>query len=181
MVKRVYFSFLLAALILAVVAAGAYAYFSDTATKTLNTTTATVKVGDTSGFPLAFSNLVPGIYSDWNYVTIENGSTIPVDLYTGVKHRSGACDLKDKLWVEIVDASKNAIWSGDVFDLFASWVRFANDMPAGATWGFYMRAKLDPNAGNELQNCNLVNDIFIHATQWDPGTAPSTSPYEYVP
>jgi predicted ribosomally synthesized peptide with SipW-like signal peptide len=173
-------------LLLALIAGGTYAFFSDTATAELELTTASVEVGGTTGFPLVFSNLVPGIWSGWQPSTVYNASTIPVDLYTGLKHVAGTCDLihPDLLTVQIQrwdGANWVTVYSGGGEALFGSWNKIAEDMPASVTYSFQTRVLLDSTAGNEYQDCAISNSLFIHAVQWEGGSAPTTPPWEYVP
>ncbi|MDD5371490.1 MAG: SipW-dependent-type signal peptide-containing protein [Anaerolineaceae bacterium] len=185
MYKKAYFSFIAVVIILAMVAAGTFAYFSNTKTLALNTTTAKVQVGDTTGFPLEFNNLLPGILSSWKETTVKNASTVPVDLYFGLKAVGGNCDLIHPDVLHVVIQLWNGsdwvnVYNSDGISLFAAWQKISEDMPEGQTYTFRAAAQLASTAGNEYQNCWINNQVFLHAVQYN-GTAPSTAPYAYNP
>jgi len=173
-------------LVIALTATTTWAFFTNTKSETLEMTTAKVLVGSTTGFPLQFFNLVPGVWTDFKQTTVNNASTIPIDLYFGLKHVSGNCDLihPDVLTVDVQwwdGSSWQGIYYGGAEPLFASWHKVAEDMPAGHTWTYRTRVLLDVNVNNSYQDCWLSNTLFIHAVQWTGGSAPSTAPWQYIP
>lgn len=60
MKKKVLFSILVIVAVIAITATATWAYFSYTTTEYATVTTALIGIGDTYGFPLAFSNILPG-------------------------------------------------------------------------------------------------------------------------
>jgi predicted ribosomally synthesized peptide with SipW-like signal peptide len=187
MFKNVYLSLVTIALVLALVAGGTYAFFSNTKTESLTLTTAGVKVGQTTGFPLTFDYLVPGVWTDWKETSVVNDSNIKVDLYTGLKDVGSGCDLIHPMDLLTVHMQ---IWDGDSWEsvyygggtpLFGAWQKVADDMPAGGKNYYRTQVLLDASTGNDYQNCTINNHLFIHAVQWEGGSAPTTEPWKYTP
>ena len=175
---------LLVVVMAAVMVAAASAEFNDMEKNTINTTNAEVKIGDMTGFPMNFNDLVPGVWSGWQSATIKNGSTIAMDIYVGLQDKGwGGADLKNKLDVQIQRWDGAAwvwVYNGDVIGLFAAWQQAADDTPAGNIVSYQVQVRLAQTAGNDLQGGKTYAWILIYGVQYN-GTAPVTAPWNYTP
>ena len=176
-------AFVAIALCLAVVGAG-FAYFSDITKNTITTTNAEVVIGERTGFPLNFDNLTPCVWTDWQQITLASASTIAMDVYIGLQDKGlGGADLKGKLDVQIQrwdGTSWVTVYDSDVTDLFATWQKVADDIPAGQTDTYRIRLHLSEAADNTLQGGQTQAWVLIYGAQWN-GPAPTGSPWNYTP
>lgn len=182
--KKILMSVMVIALVASVAAVGiSGAWFSDMTKNTIKTTNADVKIGDVTGFPLAFNNLTPSEWTDWQVVTIHNDSTIPMDVYIGLQDKGlGGVDLKGSLHVQI---QRQAACAGgwqtkydkDVYDLFASWQNMANDVTVCQTDCYRLRLHLSSTAGNNLSGGETKAWVLIYGAQYN-GPAPGGAPHD---
>lgn len=184
--RKILVSLLLIAVVASVAAVGiSGAWMSDMTKNTITTTNADVKIGERTGFPLDFDNLTPSVWTEWQPVTINNASTIAMDVYIGLQDKGyGGVDLKDMLDVQIQwwDAGTSAwvtVYNADVYGLFASWQLMADDMPVGQTDTYRLRVHLSSDAGNNLSGGWTEAWVLIYGAQWN-GPAPTDAPWDYV-
>ena len=184
--KKILISVLVIAVVASVAAVSVSGAWLDDMTKnTITTTNADVEIGARTGFPLDFDNLTPSVWTEWQEVTINNASTIPMDVYIGLQDKGyGGVDLKGLLDVQIQRwAAGTSAWvtvyDKDVFDLFASWQLMANDMPVDQTDYYQVRLHLSSDADNGLSGGQTQAWVLIYGAQWN-GPAPPDAPYDYA-
>jgi predicted ribosomally synthesized peptide with SipW-like signal peptide len=176
--RKVLASLLVIAVVAGLVGASTWAYFSNTVAADINTSNATVKVGALTGFPLNFTDLIPGQWTGWKEVSVNNASTIPADLYLGLHDHLSTCDLKDQLSVQIErydGSSWVSVYDADVKWLFDAWQKVAEDMPASLTYYYQVRVQLV--ASYTDQTCKTDAYVLIYAVQPD-GPVPTTAPWQ---
>lgn len=186
--KKILMSLMVIAVVASVAAVGASgAWFSDTTKGTLTTTNADVEIGELIGFPLDFDNLTPSVWTDWQEVTINNASTIPMDVYIGLQAKgAGGVDLKGLLNVEIQRHVPGTGWgtaydyNDDVYGLFAYWQKMADDMPVDKTDTYRVRLHLSEDAGNDFEGGWTNVWVLIYGAQYN-GPAPDGAPHDYTP
>jgi len=187
MTRRITFSALVILIILALTAVATYAYFYGTRSETAEITTATIIIGETQGFPLVFSGMLPGETkaSDFN---IQNGGTRPADLYVqmiGSMPGYNFCyDTTTTPWtyrplvwlriqdrVSLVDLYDNWIcplYPGQSFSVIAS---IGNDIPALGWQYLTAYLTLDRTTPNGAQGATKTETVRLIAVQYD-GPAP---------
>lgn len=188
--RKILGSLLIIALVASVAAIGVSgAWFTDLKVddekQYITTTTANVEVGDTTGFPLYFEELAPSVWTDWEQVTVQNDSTIKMDLYMGLQSQDeneNGLDLKGLLDVQIQRwDSPNWVWvyNADVTGLFAEWQKIADDMAVDETKTYRVRVHLSTDAGEDEQDGSTGPTlVLLYGVQWN-GPAPDGSPWDY--
>lgn len=165
--------------LMAMTYAATSAYFSGTATTTTSISTATIGVQPWSGFPLNYSNLLPG-ESQEATVQVKNNSTAKADFFTQlISDGSGTnfCATPGNLFVKIVNVNEGATrYNGDICNLFPGWsgstiAKTADDVAAGAVITFKVTLTLSTSAGNALQGANNADYVNLIAVQYN-GPAP---------
>lgn len=183
--RKVLASLLVIAVVAGLVGASTWAFFSDINVRTVNTTNATVKVGEIGGFPLNFDNLTPGMWTEWQGVGLRNLSSIPVDLYLGLQDKGiGGCDLidPDVLLVQIQwsdGSSWETRYNAGGAPLFSEWQKVWTDWPASDHHSYRVRVALIEDAGNEYQGCETHAWMLIYAVQHN-GPVPDSAPWDYT-
>ena len=167
--------------VVAVLSAGAtVAYFSGTEDQSATVATATIGV-DSSGFPLSFSNMLPG---DWQYSEfwMLNDSSAKADLYIQLIGSStpppeNLCSPDEllSLWIEDLDLGgykyQDSICRLYPGDLNSRIVKVADDVAAGGWRHYRVGLYLDPMTGNDFQNFSDTATVHLIAVQYN-GPAP---------
>lgn len=158
---------------------GTLAYFTGTLDKTTTVSTATIKVGNVAGFPLQFTNLLPG-ETQAQDVTVQNGGSGKADFYVQLLSTSGGtdfCNPTPVLNVRIEDRDAGGNWyNGSICNLFPGWsgstiAKIADDVDPSATKNYRVHLTLAPTAGNAYQGASNTDTIHIIAVQYN-GPAP---------
>lgn len=146
---------------------------------------ATVSANGYYGFPLSFTNIVPGGYYSKDVGIQYTGSTIG-DIYFGATHGNAKDDIVSILQVRLerIDQNGNPIgwvtgWM-PATNVFGSWTKLADDMNQNEWARYRIHIYVDSNAGNNYQGDVANNGVLIYAVQ-DGFGPPATPPYQYNP
>ena len=165
-------------MVVSVVSAATYAYFSDGEVLGNNTfSTGNVYLGNFNK-NIVVTGLTPGVPVMFSDIAIEYTGNLNADLYVGARGNTNtpADYLADKLYLRIYpDGSGTAVWEGWVQDLSTGWRIIGTNVTAG--WQTYdLEFTLDPNAGNDYQGkTNTNTEILIYSVQTG-GSVPTTQP-----
>ena len=184
MTKRMLMALLAVVLSLGVMGT-AFAEFSDMEKETIKTDNALVEIGARTGFPLEFENLLPCVWSEWKQVTVENASTVMMDLYVGLQSKglTGEADLKDVLDVQIQwwnGSAWETKYNSTAYGLFAAWQAMADDMPVDAIDTYRLRVHLHDDVDNTLQGGWTKAWVLLYGVQYN-GSGPGGMPWNYTP
>lgn len=163
----------------AIAGVGTYSSFSNSKkvlgtsdSKDMEYKTATVTVGDVTGFPMSFANMVPGGEYTSPNASIKYAGTTNGDLYFGATLVSGYDNLGDILQVAIEKVNPDNTSAGYVAggwmnpaDLYTGWVKLAENVSPNATLYYRVHVKVSDAAGNSLQGKTAYNGVIIHAVQ----------------
>lgn len=138
MKRSLLFSLLVIAAIVALTVAGTLAYFTGTKDESGSLTTATISVGDTTGFPLSYSLMLPG-ESQTKTVTVTNSSDRAADLYVQLQTASADVDFCNPDAGVNLKIEGGGTWYNDnICKLYPGWpgsliVKIADDVAPGGT------------------------------------------------
>lgn len=177
--RRIAFSLLVIVVVIALTAAVTWAYFSGTQTKSTTITTATISLSGTAGFPLNFSNMLPGETQSKD-VNVKNTGNRSADFYVQLLS-SGAgtnfCSPAQVLNVRIEDLDVGGNWyNGSICDLFPGWsgskiVKVGEDVGSLVTKHYRVHLTLAATADNTYQGASTTDTVHLIAVQYD-GPAP---------
>jgi predicted ribosomally synthesized peptide with SipW-like signal peptide len=195
MKKAIFVNVLIIVLVASLSVAATFAYFSGTdQSKYAEVTTAKVAVGGVDGFPLTFSNLLPGD-TQAKWIGIQNGGNVKEDFYVQMKydtldHMNFCYDgaFSPKLWLTIKDEGANVVYDNWICYLYSYNAygegmlipKLADDVPAGGTRWFELSLTLSPTAGNEYQNGYNYDYLNLIGVQYN-GPAPIPAAMQYWP
>ena len=173
MTRRILLSLLMIGLTVAGVSSATAAYFSSTVVQDNNTfSMGSVKIGNLSGMPLTFTNLIPTIQQTKD-VALQYTGTTPADIYIGFSDQGGGSpslydSAHDISYMEAAiydkDTDKWVIGWTDVGHFFADWTKIATSVSGG--WKHYtVYVRLKSTAANEFQGVTNTNHLVIHAIQ----------------
>ena len=161
---------------------GTLAYFSGTSDDSVSIQTATISVGKVSGFPLSFTNMLPG-ETQAQDIQIQNTGSAKADLYVQLISTPGGtnfCTPNDVLDVSIDDLADGDqggdIYNASICPLFPGWggsiiAKVADDVAAAGVKTFRVRLTLDTTAGNAYQDASNTDTAHLIAVQYN-GPAP---------
>ncbi len=172
-------SFAVIAVIVTLTVGATVAYFSGTENQTATISTATIDLDATSGFPLSFTDMLPGETQSLD-VTVKNVGDRAADFYVQMLSDGAGvdfCNPNDVLDVRVDNLSDG--WTGynaSICNLFPGWsgstiAKIADNVAAGVTKTFRISVALDPTAGNVYQNASNADVVHLIAVQFD-GSAP---------
>lgn len=198
MLKKIAPNLLAILIVLVLTTVGTLAYFYGTADRGATITTANIGIGETSGFPLTFDNILPG-ESKSARVSMTNTGSAAADFYLqmiGVPtdpEETNFCNPTEVLNLRVREMTGpgtgatvvNTWYNGSICPLYphdpSSVIpKIADDVPAGAARYYEVRLTLDPLAGNEYANANNADTAHLIAVQYD-GPAPVPDPGHVYP
>lgn len=187
MTRRITFSALVILIILALTAVATYAYFYGTRSETATITTATIGIGETQGFPLEFSGMLPGETKALD-INIQNGGTRPADLYLQMigsipgynfcydTTTTPSWTYRPLVWLRIQDRVSGGdlynnwicpLYPGQSFSVIAS---IGNDIPASGWQYLRVYLTLAGTAPNGAQGQTKTETVRLIAVQYDGPT-----------
>lgn len=141
MTRLIIAGLLLAGSIAAFGVTGTLTYFTGTRNESGSLTTATISVDGTTGFPISFSNMLPG-EATTKTVSVTNGSNRAADLYVQLQTTGGTtlnfCTPDASVNLRIVESGVGDWYNDNICKLYPGWsgsliVKFADDVAAGAS------------------------------------------------
>lgn len=164
---------LVASLVVAVTVAslaivGTLAYFSGTSTQNVTLTTATISIGNPGGFPLNFTNMLPGETITQN-VSIQNTGNRAVDVYFQLRD-NGPSNINLCTPDTGTVLTVSAWWGDNVCKLYPGWgesviAKIADNLPAGDTATRTVSLALPVTLGNAYQGLYANNVAHLIAVQ----------------
>ena len=123
MKKSIYLSAMVIVLVLAFTAVATFAYFSATKDESATVTTVTIGIGGTGGFPLSFTNLLPGESQSQSF-SITVGGNRNADLYFQMIGSGGTdtnfCIPDQMIWLKLTNPSETVTyWNNWICPLYA--------------------------------------------------------------
>lgn len=204
MKKSIFFSAMVIVLVLAFTAVATFAYFSATKDETATITTARVGIGATDGFPLEFTNLLPG-ESQTQQFAITVGGNKPVDLYfqmIGTWEGKNFCIPDKVLNLKVEDLAGNVYWDGSICPLYpgqsedtekptglpdfiypvSQIAPLGSNVADGATKKYKATITLASTAGNDYMGASKKDYIHLIAVQTGaPKPKPDRQGFAYGP
>jgi len=184
--RKVMLAGLVVVVVMATVAAfgvnGTFTYFTGTKDKSVSHSTATIMVGATTGFPMDFSNMLPG-ESQTETVTVTNGSNRGADLYVQLQTITmeiNFCDPDAGVNLKIVETGVKNWYNGNICRLYPGWsgsliVKFADDVGPGnsVTRDVILTLPGDlPGDDSDYEGKTNTSTVHLIAIQYD-GPAPT--------
>lgn len=173
--------------LLALTYAATSAYFSNAVNGSTTVTTANISIGGFTGFPLNFTNLLPGDTQS-QQTQVKNNGSAKVDLYVqliGDGVGTNFCATAGTLNLKVDWVGHATVYNNDICKLYPGWsgstiVKVADDIGVGNTETFMNYLTLAPSAGNSYMNASNTGDLIrMIAVQYngpapvpDPGGAP---------
>lgn len=184
--RKVMLAGLMVVAVMATIAAlgvnGTFTYFTGVKNESGSLTTATIRVGATTGFPMAFSNMLPG-ESQTQTVSVTNGSNRSADLYVQLQTAGGTthnfCSPDAGLNLKIVEPGVKNWYNDNICKLYPGWsgsliVKFADNVGAGASVSRDVVLTLPgdlPGDDSAYEGATVNNTVHLIAIQYD-GPAP---------
>ncbi|MEM0449721.1 MAG: TasA family protein [Methanomassiliicoccales archaeon] len=185
MKKRMVMLAIGAMLAAALIAGGAYAYFSDTETSSGNQFSAgslDLVLGTAGSMPISFINMVPGS-SGSSYIQVQNQGSIVAELrisgqnlvdaegmnYEPETNTAEPGDLSSNVDIEIFvdananglrDAGESLLWSGKLNAFNGATVTYG-EMAIGATVNIGIYYSVPTTVGNEIMGDTVTFDIVF--------------------
>ena len=160
------------------------AYFSNAVNGSTTVTTANIHMGAFTGFPVNFTDLLPGDTQSQN-TSVTNDGTAKIDLYVQlISDGSGTdfCNPTQVLNLKIDWVGHATVYNDSICKLYPGWggsviVKVADDVAVGDTASFTNSLTLSPLAGNAYMNASNAGDsIRIIAVQYNgPAPVPETA------
>ncbi|MFN2237395.1 MAG: hypothetical protein ACK2U1_24450 [Anaerolineales bacterium] len=190
MKKSIFISGMAIMLVVAFTAVATFAYFGNTREEEATISTAKIEIGQTSNFPLEFTNMLPGEVKSQN-VAIYNSSTTAADLFFQMlaKPAEGEANF-------CLDLSEDPPVPDEVLDIriknrdTGNWIfnwksicplypgqpnsiiqKLGDDLPPNTWLKLTVEVRLTGDAGNDLQNSTNTDIVHLIAVQYN-GPAP---------
>jgi hypothetical protein len=179
--------------VIALTAVATYAYFYGTRSTTAEITTATIGIGETQGFPLVFSGMLPGETQALD-VNIQNGGTRPADLYLQMigsipgynfcydTTTTPSWTYRPLVWLRIQDRVSGVnlydswicpLYPGQSFSVIAS---IGSDIPASGWQYLSVYLTLAATTPNGAQTADKTETVRLIAVQYNgPAPVPETT------
>ena len=183
MKKSIFLSGMVIVLVLAFTAVATFAYFSATKDETATVTTATIGIGGTGGFPLSFTNLLPG-ESQSKTFNITVGGNRDADLYIQMIGSGGTdknfCIPEQMIWLKLTNPSETVTyWNNWICPLYAGQTvntlfegqptsqiaAIGTNVAPGATKNYKATLTLASTAGNDFMGGNNSDTVHLIAVQ----------------
>lgn len=164
---RLVASLVVAGIVASLAVVGTLAYFSGTSVQNASLTTAKISIGNPGGFPLNFSNMLPG-ETNTQTASIQNTGNRAVDVYVQLQdngHNINLCSPDTGTLLTIT-----SWWSGDICELYPGWsgsiiVKIGDNLAAGDTLTRDVSITLPALLGNAYQNGTVHNLVHVIAVQ----------------
>ena len=191
MKKSVFISGMVIVLVLALSAGATFAYFSATLDKSATVTTATIGIGGTDGFPLSFTNLLPGESQSQSF-SITVGGNRNADLYFQMigsgTTTTNFCIPDQVIWLKVTNPAETVTyWDNWICPLYpgqstSEIATLGTDVAFGATKNYKATLTLASTAGNAYMGGNNTDTVHLIAVQAGaPAPTPTTTGFPVMP
>ena len=182
MTRLIFAGLLLAVAVAAFGVTGTLTYFTGTLDGNGSLTTATISVDGTSGFPINFTNLLPG-ESQTRTISVTNGSNRGADLYVQLQTAGGTthnfCTPDAGVNLRIVESGVGDWFNDNICKLYPGWpgsliVKIADDVGVGASVTRDVVITLPgdlPGDDSSYEGAIVNNTVHLIAIQYN-GPAP---------
>ena len=174
MKKSIFLSGMVIVLVLALSAGATFAYFSATKDETATVTTATIGIGGSGGFPLSFTNLLPG-ESQTQSFSITVGGNRNADLYFQMigsgTTTTNFCIPDQVIWLKVTNPAETVTyWDNWICPLYpgqptSQIAQLGTGVAPGATKNYKATLTLASTAGNDFMGGDNTDTVHLIAVQ----------------